>query len=97
MSTFGWDWRSPRCLREWRAPRRLLTSHQGRTGRGDRPARVEKGEEWQQAGQSRGVRGLSRRRTTEWSALARQWVSPGWITDERPNHARESMRKNTNT
>ncbi len=39
------------------APHRLLTSRQGRTGRGDGPITAEKVEERRQAGQSRGVRG----------------------------------------
>ena len=41
--------------------RRLFTSLQGRTDRGDGPGPEALGEDWQQAGQSRGVRGLSRR------------------------------------
>jgi hypothetical protein len=40
-----------------------LTSHQGRRGRDDGPTSVEMGEEWQHAGQSSGVRGLSCRRS----------------------------------
>jgi hypothetical protein len=49
------------CSREWRAPRRLLSSYHGRTGAGACPPADEAVEASQQAGQSSGVRGLSRR------------------------------------
>ena len=48
------------------APRRLLTSRQGRTGAGTGPPPDEGGEARRQVGQSRGVRGLRRR----WAILA---------------------------
>src|SRR2546421_7848210 len=47
------------------APRRLLTSRQGRTGRGAGSPPDEEVEARRQAGQSSGLRGLSRR----WSVL----------------------------
>jgi hypothetical protein len=47
------------------APRRLLTSRQGRTGRGDGPAPDEEVEARRQAGQLPGQRGFRRR----WSVL----------------------------
>src|SRR5215471_20716328 len=34
LSIAGWDRRTPRCSPGWRAPRRLFTSRQGRTGKG---------------------------------------------------------------
>jgi len=63
--TAGSDRRTPQCLGVWGLPRRLLTSHQGRTGRGDGPAPDEAGEARRQAGPSSGGRGESRR----WSVL----------------------------
>jgi hypothetical protein len=48
------------------APRRLLTSRQGRTGRGAGSTPDERVEERRQAGQSGGVRGLSRRWILVW-------------------------------
>jgi hypothetical protein len=79
------------------APRRLLTSHQGRTGRGDGSAPAEKVEETQQAGQSRGVRGLRRRRTTGCTAPARQWARLGrlcWF-HLRPSSSRGGAKRTT--
>jgi hypothetical protein len=49
---------------------------QGRTGRGFGPATDEKVEERQQAGQSRGVRGLRRRWIMGCSAFALEWGRP---------------------
>jgi len=60
------------------APRRLLTSRQGRTG--DGPSTAEQVEERQQAGQSRGVRGLRRRWTMGCTAPALEWGRPWWST-----------------
>lgn len=79
------------------APRRLLTSLQGRTVRGDGPAPAENGEDRQQTGQSRGVRGLSRRWTNGCTAPVRQWARPLWGKERQHSHARESMRMDKST
>jgi hypothetical protein len=55
----------PSVFRRLGAPRRLVTSRQGRTGRGDGSAPDEEVEARRQAGQSSGQRGASRR----WSVL----------------------------
>ncbi len=55
------------------APRRLLTSHQGRTGVGAGLTADEGVQERRQAGQSSGVRGLRRRWTVVRMASAFEW------------------------
>ena len=56
-NTGGSDRRSPPCSREWRAPRRLFTSDQGRTGAEADLTRGEGVQARRQAGQSSGQRG----------------------------------------
>jgi hypothetical protein len=51
----------PSVFTRFGAPRRLLTSRQGRTGEAAVPTPDERVEEGRQAGQSSGVRGLRRR------------------------------------
>jgi hypothetical protein len=58
------------------APRRLFTSHQGRTGRGDGPPPDEGTQERRQAGQSSGVRGLRRRWSEVRLAAVLDWAGP---------------------
>ena len=74
------------------APRRLLTSRQGRTERGAGPLPDERVEEWRQAGQSSGVRGLRRRWTVVRMALALEWggvMEPGQVPKPRQAEAEE--------
>ena len=52
------------------APRRLFTSHQGRTGAG---AGLTPEQERRQMGQSSGVRGMRRRWTAVCNATAFEW------------------------
>src|SRR2546423_914708 len=75
------------------APRRLFTSHQGRTGAGANPPPDEAVEPRRQAGQSCGEQGLSRRWNVVRTAL--DWTGPGWGQKRAQRSAREKMRKNT--
>jgi hypothetical protein len=54
---WGFGQAKPSVLTRLGAPRRLLTSRQGRTERGAGPTPDERVEEWRQAGQASGVRG----------------------------------------
>ena len=99
--TAGWDRRSLRCLSEWRAPRRLFTSQQGRTGAGAAPPPVKEVKPRRQAEQSSGVRGFRR----WWSVVRlvppREEEDRRWNQSKRQSTVRKRRRqttsRNTNT
>jgi hypothetical protein len=77
------------------APRRLLTSRQGRTGAGAGPPADEAGAARRRVGQSSGVRGLRRR----WSVVRLappEEEGQRWIQSRCQSSARESRRQTTN-
>src|SRR5260221_171568 len=83
------------------APRRLLTSRQGRTGAGAGSTPDEAGEARRQVGQSSGERGLSRRWSVVRLAPPREEEGRSGNQSRRPSLARERRRqttsRNTNT
>ncbi len=73
MPKYGHWWlgqAKPSVFTRFGAPRRLLTSRQGRTGGAAGSPPDERVEERRQAGQSRGERGLRSRWTAECNATA---------------------------
>src|SRR5512135_678840 len=78
------------------APRRLFTSRHGRTGPGAGPPPKEGVVARRQAGQSSGVRGLSRRGSVVHTlAAALDRTEPGWGQQKEHSSAKKKMSKNT--
>src|SRR5258708_12589905 len=76
------------------APRRLLTSRQGRTGRGAGSTSDERVEERRQAGQSSGVGGLSRRWILVWIVPTLERGGLCWIQYRCQCHANTRLQTN---
>jgi hypothetical protein len=77
MPEYGHRWlgqAKPSVFTRLGAPRRLLTSRQGRTDIGAGPTPAEMVQARRQAGQSRGERGLRRRRIEVRLAVAAEWA-----------------------
>src|SRR5712692_515407 len=91
----GFGQANPSVFTRLGAPRRLFTSHQGRTGTGTGSPADEAGEASRQAGQSSGVRGLRSRWTVEWMAPPLEGEVGRWSQPRCQSSARE-RRKNTN-
>ena len=75
------------------APRRLFTSHQGRTGADAGPLPDEGAEARRQVGQSCGERGLSRRGSAVRTLAALDLRGPGWGQHRAQSSASKKMSK----